>query len=797
MINRFFQRKRFAEFQPLSMQEMAFPFEKQEARTRENMAMAAKLSEMGLNIDNLAVDNPYAEQLLNKFKPVRDEAVNYLLSPNANWKEGAKKFMNVSNLKNEIENTGGKYLGQRKALQLAELERLKNAEDLSEKDRNYIQSQINNIFTESYSGEGNPLEGAKNVNWTKSYDFAETTKQITDRVKALKPSAFVDKDGKIDTGTISKIQNANDYTEVFKILQGKGVSANTILQAMSPWVSSTLNDKGELESVDLQDDLTKSILQGYAASGNPLYDENGDITKEAKDYLAEETDRLLNTGLAQAFSEFNVDFKFLEDAGAKKILETPETLVQAMRTIGANIDNENFFDFYNTIEEGDKKIQQLTAEAEQLKNVDPRLYQEKIQERDELSAELAYWKQNKDDIDRALENEAGLKYVSRYSNDFEISKMNNLSDLFIASRDYLTSIGANIGFNADDFDGNRYEVDEAVKAANIEYAKRTKYFIDKGYSLENATNAAKDWVEALPTSFSKISDRPLDPKDVKDGTGNKTDYFANYGGKLDIALKEQDKVLEKFINDNRKLFAKETTVVTAIGEGKSFVRDYNNSLTDLAMTNPDSFTVKGTSQTLDDYIETLGGSIEIDGVDYKLTGKSITQITTSSNTARVGLEAKDKDGNIKYKSVLVKPDEDNTLTQRQETLADELIKSTDAGNRKVGYEIKANLEFDDKYNHANLLNAKYNPDTNKGDTVETTIKLDGAKVSFEKAQGNAYKLKLNGKPVSIKPVTDDNGDIVDYTIVPYTSGLTSLLTYNELNTTLLALKDEKIPDSLK
>lgn len=785
-VNRFFQRKRFAEFQPLSMQEMAFPFEKQEARTRENMAMAAKLSEMGLNIDNLAVDNPYAEELLNKFKPVRDEAVNYMLSPNANWREGAKKFMNVSNLKNEIENTGGKYLGQRKALQLAQLERLKNAQNLSEKDRNYIQSQINNIFTESYSGEGNPLEGAKNVNWTDSYDFAETTKQITDRVKALKPSA-------LDTGTITKLGNANDYTEVFKILQGKGLSPNTILQAMSPWVSSTINDKGELEFVNLQDDLTKSILQGYAANGNSIYDEDGNITTDAKNYLKEETNRLLDTGLAQAFSEFDVNFKFLEDAGAVKKLETPETLVQAMRTIGANIDNENFFDFYNTIGEGDKKIQQLTAEAEQLKDVDPRLYQEKIQERDELSAELAYWKQNEDDITRKLQENSDLQFITRY-NSFNVKDATTVEQLEQDALNKVVELGLEeLPFNDDNTSSGGFASNQSLyRAKNIEFARSYEQYIKSGVSPNKAKDFAIRDVNSMHNNNVDVS-RP-----VEAGNEGAATYWMNYQSKLQSNLISQKENLNDFINDNRKLFAKETTVVTAIGEGKSFTRDYNNSLTDLSMSNPEAFTVKGTSQTLDDYINNLEGTIKIDGIEYELTGKRINQITTSSNTARVGLEGKDKNGNTRIvKSVLVKPDEDNTLTQRQETLADELIKSTDAENRKVGYEIKANLEFDDKYNHANLLNAKYNPDTGKGDTVETTIKLDGAKVSFEKAQGNAYKLRLNGKPVSIKPVTDDNGEVIDYTVVPYTPGLTSLLTYNELNTTLLALKDEKIPDSLK
>lgn len=324
-VNRFFQRKRFAEFQPLSMQEMAFPFEKQEARTRENMAMASKLSSLGLDINNLPVDNPYVEQnVLPNWQKQKDELVKSYLAPNANARELAAKTYELYNTKQQIEGTTGKYLGQRLNTYNQKLKELEEDKTLNSNERNALKAQLYNAFTE-YAGGANPLEGVELPRWTASYNPTDVEKRVQDSLKTV-----VDRDNVV--GKALEGFNPNEYTSVYQFLSGKGVDPKRIKALLNP----LKNDVGLNQSLRQQYDL----MGGEKAFGQSF-----------EEYRENTFNDLLNSAIAaKAGYNYDIDRMTFEDDTLKnrvnKKLETDSALIsstvtQASINQGLTIDNIN------------------------------------------------------------------------------------------------------------------------------------------------------------------------------------------------------------------------------------------------------------------------------------------------------------------------------------------------------------------------------------------------------------------------------------------------------------------------
>lgn len=309
-VNRFFQRKRFAEFQPLSMQEMAFPFEKQEARTRENMAMASKLSSLGLDINNLPVDNPYVEQnVLPNWQKQKDELVKSYLAPNANARELAAKTYELYNTKQQIEGTTGKYLGQRLNTYNQKLKELEEDKTLNSNERNALKAQLYNAFTE-YAGGANPLEGVELPRWTASYNPTDVEKRVQDSLKTV-----VDRDNVV--GKALEGFNPNEYTSVYQFLSGKGVDSKKIEAVLDPLI----NDVGLKQSLRQQYDL----MGGEEAFGQSF-----------EEYRENTFNDLLNSAIAaKAGYNYDIDrMTFEDDLRKQKFIDNYEFSKNA--SIGSN-----------------------------------------------------------------------------------------------------------------------------------------------------------------------------------------------------------------------------------------------------------------------------------------------------------------------------------------------------------------------------------------------------------------------------------------------------------------------------
>lgn len=340
-VNRFFQRKRFAEFQPLSMQEMAFPFEKQEARTRENMAMAAKLSSLGLDINNLPVDNPYVEQnILPNWQKQKDELVKSYLAPNANARELAAKTYELYNTKQQIEGTTGKYLGQRLNTYNQKLKELEEDKTLNPNEKNALKAQLYNAFTE-YQGGANPLEGVELPRWTASYNPTEVEKRVQSALNTL-----VDRDVKV--GEAIAGFEPNEYTDVYQFLNAKGIDPKRIKTLLNP----LKNDVGLNQSLRQQYDL----MGGEEAFGQS-FDE----------YRENTFNDLLNSAIAaKAGYNYNIDRMTFENAVEKE----NELALNSLGWIGDNLTLEEVsstaFEGTPSVENNEKRIDNLISSIDNL-----------------------------------------------------------------------------------------------------------------------------------------------------------------------------------------------------------------------------------------------------------------------------------------------------------------------------------------------------------------------------------------------------------------------------------------------
>ena len=791
-VNRFFQRRRFAEFQPLTMQEMAFPYEKKAQRDKENADLALKMGSIGLELDYHSIDTDVAKQAYGLMDTKRQEILDKVYSGQISRSEAAREIIGLNDYKRKLMQEYGTPLAQRKARIAADLARMDKDHEkdrINSRDYNSKRSQYASNLSAWDGNMDNVNLGIPNVNWVDSYDVNQLTKDVIASVSDLKPTA-------LNTGTIAKLGNANSYTDVFKTLQTDGVLGSTILARISPYITTEVDKDGKVVNARISDEYLASVEQAWESAGKPTYE--GMTEKESKaHYVDIEESKLINSALAGAYTNINTGFKFLSDEVKKDALLTDaNTFTAGMRTLGQNIeDPETLFDMYKTLSTAKDKMKEKQAEIEQMKadGADPAEIKKAQEAYNDLSREVAYWNQKKDEINTEVVKKLNGVDIYRYDNTYDMENHNSVASMAIEAGKYLKSLegGEDAMYTASDFKilFKSSGINEQ-QAANVELANRVKYYKAKGQSDVDALKNAKNDVNTIPQEYSKTVgfDKPMQNPGAY---GSASGYWATYHARLQSALGSRNKAIKEVIKDNSEIFARETVTINAIGGGdKNAVTKYNTHIEDMATNSPQSLIVDGAGTNLDDYIRQnyADGKVDYDGEDYYLTGKRTGAYTTTKNLATISLWGKNAEGHETVVKVLnVTPDEAGDLTETQLTMADELISTGNPANMNIGFETKANINYGDKYNHTNLMNA------NEGEKIETAIEIDvdgdnnNDPVAFQKNEYGNYNILIGGKKVYI--YTDENQDVqhtFDEKVAKENSARSSF-PYDQLNKTVYGL----------
>lgn len=327
-INRFFQRKRFAEFQPLSMQEMAYPYEKQEQRDNQKDAIMLKAAELGLNLDAHSVDQPYAEELATGF----NSRVEGLISNSSDMgvRDMFRSYAEIVRDKVNIEQTSAKQLAQRKGTIEGTYKYIQEADNLDDEERNYFLNDYR--YKLEKSGAMGKLPG---VDFTKSYDYLESKKAIEESVKDLKSS---DLEG---NGFMSAVGSANSYTDIWRNISKEGVSGNRILQNIAGMVGAreVVDENGEksIRGVITNRELDASLNQRYITSGMAqLYEQSGgEEGMSLTDYKEIEASKLLQGALSHVTQNTDYNFNFVKDQATLMKIKADEEAANSV-TIGSN-----------------------------------------------------------------------------------------------------------------------------------------------------------------------------------------------------------------------------------------------------------------------------------------------------------------------------------------------------------------------------------------------------------------------------------------------------------------------------
>lgn len=727
-INRFSTRQFYAQPQMLNMGDFMAPkqFEAQQQARKDMILQQA--AAMNLPVDARIGDTEHLQNLTNNYYTKQREVLNSI-SNASNPKEASQVYADFIAERNKLLESGeARTLAQRKAMEDAYMKKL-NETVKDPIERSYLQSQVK--FNPYNPEDAQGSLGMNAPSFYESYDAQKDLDNLDKTLDNIKDRLIATSQGVLNSDNLAGM---TDFNSIVQFAQTKGITANRIQAALSPM----LNDQTR------RNQLYQRYLANEEAIVNPenpvkyqRYNPEEGKYEEATvtDFASykDKVDQDLIRGAIGAKEGFDLEtknYKFFDKVGYGNYQKVVDVGDAIMTNIAAaeTITPKNFEEVYGNLTNLESGINDLKNKIETAKanGEDSRVIQELEKELFSQQADYNLFAQVKTKVDNKMENKSSNSYtklldLEKTSSFQGFGNLKELDPKRLLVADYKKHweySGRNLTTSANTPTGNLQKikifndlVENRIKNLN-ESPEKARENVDKNFESIMA-----DWLNTseyhIRTKFDDVLNNAK----------------SNYNSDLK----------ETFTELSASEFITPVTTLNAIGEEKGKVGFYNEGLTTIANTSPQSFIIKGSNQKLDDYLlkEYPKNKIEVGDKTYELTGERIVKMSTKSNTAVISLIGKDGNSTQVVKTLVVESAKDgsaSSLIDEQKEAGKALINSTIPENQKAGIAMMGNLTVDGAFNEADAISLK------DGQTLEFNSKISGSSYGLKAYEKDGYKL---------------------------------------------------------